>query len=465
MDTLINWVIAPTIIVAVVAILLWQLSLKGIPKFSWRQATTATGTLPPAEPQIFFPDRNNPDGVTLWLKTRIDYYTELVEWKNREHELHTPKVYEWVYWLGCILVAFVFPALYVWAVKTWVPSISFAGTSAAVNPQWFLYLLPITYLIAGFRKVDTDEVAGADFFGKPVHQFDSGLKWVPWGLFGFNKEPTTYVEAEFPGDADLIQWSDEKTPLEPGRVRPIYLTTGEKPAKPGEERLPTDMQMNIGVAEYVQFQLVKSRFFDLEVNIGDIDERKRGEIQTTITGGADPTAKMLEAVRQMRDTSSAFLLVVLGQISLNEIRQHLALINQLLKLMLQAKVMDWGLEVVDGKITKLNGGHEFSKRIQDRADAIADRDAAITRAQGEKQKRILEGEGAAAAELASLKAKADGFEALAEKTKTKAGAQAMNAEVVRELAQAGNIVVVGPQGISDMFGLVKAAQKKEGKQP
>jgi regulator of protease activity HflC (stomatin/prohibitin superfamily) len=454
---------------------IWQ-ALKAIrlPRFPFPGATqppagtpAPAGTPPtgkPKEPNRYHPDRSDPDGIAKWLREHIEYYEKLIEWKNAHHEEHTPEVQEWLFWSLSIGVLLFCGAIAV-ATFLWFPPIATIPLpfieGFVFNPQWVVYLFILVYLLAGFRSVDTDEVAGADFFGEPAHQFDSGLKWVPWLIFGFNKEPTTYVEAEFPGDADQIQWTDEKTELAPGKVRPLYVMTGEKPATPGvpDDRLPTDLQMNIGVAEFVQFHLVKSRFFDLEVNIGDIDPGKEAEIQRTITGGADLTKKMLEAARQMRDTSSSFLLEVLGQISLNEIRQHMQLINELLKLKLHAKIMDWGLELVDGRLTKTNAGHDFNEQLQKRGEAISKRDAVVIEAEGTKTKLVREGEGAASAAQALLEAKAKGYEAIGEVARLKKGREAINSQVVEKLAESGNVVVVGPQGITDMFGLVKAAQK------
>lgn len=445
-----------------------KIRLPGLPTFrrtapvAAAPAAAPTGARrKPTPPKRHHPDRSDPNGIDAWLDEHITYYTKSVEWKKAHHAENTPEVYEWLYFTVCGAVLAV-AALLAAAVALWVPPVAFADWGFPLNPQWFFYLLIAVYLLAGFRMVDTDEVAGADFFGEPVYQFDSGLKWFPWLILGFNKEPTTYVQAEFPGDADHVQWSDEKTELAEGKVRPLYVVTGEKPATPGkpDDRLPTDLQMNIGVAEFVQFRLVKAHFFDLEVNIGDIDADKEIEIRRTITGGTDLTLKMLEAVRQMRDTSGAILLEVLGQLSLNEIRQYLTLINKLLELRLQEKVMDWGLELVDARITKTNAGHDFNEKLQNRGEAISVRDSTIIKAEGEKQRLILEGQGKASATQAELEATANGYQAIGEVVRLKKGREAMNGQVVAKLAEAGNVVVVGPQGITDMFGLVKAAQKQ-----
>jgi len=465
---IIFWKLLPALLQRITSSALWQ----RIRRPWWPQrrqpgATTpaAQATEPPLPPTDTFPDRSvGHNAISQWLLGQIDGYQAIVDWKEEHHAEKTPRVKEELYRATCYFVLLLAAGLTI-VIFTFVPSVAFAQWGFPLNPQWFLLLPIIAYLLLSFRQVDTDQVAGADLFGKPAKQFESGLAWVPLFIFGFNKEPTTFVQAELPGDSDHIQWGDEKDPLKDGKVRPLYVLSGEHFATDAQGnvvRLPTDFQMNFGVSFFTQFRLVKERFFELEVNIGDIDPLNEGDLRRAVTGGTDLTKKMLEVVRQIRDTGAAVLVEVLGQMSLNEIRQHMTLINRLLRLRLQAKVMDWGIDLVDGRITKTNPGHSFNEELQNRGKAVSKRDSMITVAEGTRRKLALEGEGAAAAELALLNAKAEGYEAIGRTTGTEAGSAAMASETVQKLAEAGNVVVVGTQGVADLMGLVKAAQKPTG---
>lgn len=400
------------------------------------------------------PDRTKANGVERWLRAQIRYYEKVIEEETAAHKSTTPIVHE-NYFPIIIGFSILLMIIYAIVVYTMVPSIIFREGPLPVNPQLFAYLLIPVYILVSFRSVGVDEVAGADFFGMPVRQFSNGLKWVPFGLLHFQVEKATFVQSEFPGDADHIQWSDEKTPLEPGKVRPIYLLTNENP----DGSLPTDVQMNIGIAALAKFQLVPERLFDLIKNVGPIDRAKEDEIRRTMTGGENVSRVMLEIVRHLRDTSTAEMVQIAGQMSYNEIRGHLQLINELLFLRLHKTLVKWGVHLMEAEITKLNPGHDFNEAIQARGRAKAERDAVILRAEGKKRELILEGEGAATARRNFLEAEAKGYAKIAKEVQTEAGQIAISAETAGKLAAAGNTVVVGTDGVRDLIGLVTAARK------
>lgn len=404
------------------------------------------------------PDRTKQNGVELWLKSQIRHYEKVIATEDEAQRRDTPIVQE-TYFLYINLTIFVFMSMYILLILEIIPSILFDNWLIPINPRIFAYLPILAYVIVSFRSVGVDEIAGADFFGKPVRQFSNGLKWVPFGLFHFQVEKATFVQSEFPGDSDHIQWSDEKTALSQGKVRPIYLLTGENP----DGKLPTDKQMNVGIAALAKFQLIPERLFDLIKNVGPIDRSKADEIRVTMTGGENVSVVMLEVVRHLRDTATAVMTEIAGQLSYNELRGHLNLVNRLLFLRLQRTVITWGIQLTEAGVTKINPGHEFNEKIQDRGQALADRDAMILRAEGEKQKRVLEGEGNAAARQKFLEAEAKGYAKIAEQAKTEAGQIAISAEVAGKLAASGNTIVVGTDGVKDLIGIVAAGKKVGGK--
>lgn len=400
------------------------------------------------------PDRTKSNGVELWLKSQIRYYEKYIASEDEKQRRETPIVNENLFFY-ITLSTIVAISLAMLLVSAFVPTVMFESGFIPINPQILAYLPFIAYVIVSIRSVGVDEVGGADLFGQPVRQFSNGLKWIPFGIFNFQTEKATFVQSEFPGDTDHIQWSDEKTKLEPGKVRPIYLLTGENP----DGKLPTDKQMNVGVAALAKFQVVPERLFDLLKNVGPIDVSKETEIRYTMTGGENVSPLMLEVVRHLRDTATAVMTEIAGQISYNELRGHLNLVNRLLFLRLQKTVMSWGIQLAEAGVTKINPGHEFNEKIQDRGQALADRDAMILRAEGEKQKRVLEGEGAATARLKLLEAEAKGQAKIAEVAKTEEGKIAISAEVAGKLAASGNTIVVGTDGVKDLIGIVAAGKK------
>lgn len=398
----------------------------------------------------YSPDREveKENAVPNWLSRKIEHYKKLSSKQAEVHDDLTPKVREDLFPKIVRLTATIFLVTMIL-----VPAITGWLTASFTNGA--IMLVPfLVYAIAGFRSVAVDEVAGADFFGQPVMQFDKGLYWIPPVVLNFSKEKATYVQSEFPGDADHVQWTDEEVPLQAGKVRPIYVLTGENP----KGKLPTDKQMNIGIAALVKFQLEPKRFFDLITNVGPIDKEKRDAVKSTMTGGENLSDIMLEVVRHLRDTTAAFLAETAGKMSYNETVENLHLINELLLQRLQETVINWGVKVLEARITKLNPGHQFNKNLQLRGDAMSIRDNKIIVAEGERKRLILEGEGAASAELALLKAKADGYKAIQEKAGVD-GQTAISAETAGKLAASGNVVVVGTSGVNDLLGIVAASKK------
>jgi hypothetical protein len=423
----------------------------------------ASATSIPMPPAL--PDRSTPEGVANWLNGQINYQEALNE-GLRASVKDTPIVTEWLFY--AISAATIVAALgFCLLVYLFLPVETVTIMSIPFDPKVYLYLIPLVYLAAGFRTIDTDQIAGATFAGTPVYQFENGLKWVPWGVFSLTKDTTTYVQGEFPGDADRIDWTGEKNDIDPGKVRPLYVLFAENP----KGNLATDKQLNAGVAFLVKMRLISELYFYMVRNLSPIDESKREEFLTNVTGGVNVSDRMLEAFRHLRDTGAAFSLEIAGQLSYNEVTTHLALVNRLFMLRLQHEVEKWGIELVEGRYTKINAGHEFNKILEKRGAALAEKDATITTAEAEKQKQILigegakanltlTGEGAAAAKLADYTAQAEGLEKIAKVMSKKAGRAAQNAQVAKDLGAHGNVTILGAQGFNELLGIANVIQKK-----
>lgn len=400
------------------------------------------------------PDRSQSDGVGVWLDQQIKYYEERLEAARRKQERETPGVYEWKFWTITALVTAALVATVWWIIPSYVP----ADVGIMINPRYAFYVLVGAYVLASFFMVDTDEIIGLAFFGRPMIVFDSGLKWAPWLIFRRNTESIDFVQAEFPGDNDRIQWGDEKAELLPGQVRPIYVLFAENP----NGTLPSDKQMNVGVAFLTKIRMIKSRFFDLVKNLAPIDEAKREEFLKNVTGGTKVTNRMLEALRHLRDTGATVSLELAGQLSYNETTTHLTQVNRLLMLRFEHKVASWGIELVEGSFTKIDAGHTFNTELQKRGAAISARDAKRIESEGTRDQLKNEGEGRAQAARALLEATAEGYKKIMTETGVD-GAGVVSSEVAKALAQGQNNTIV-VDGATGLMGLALAgAQAIKGK--
>ncbi len=372
--------------------------------------------------------------VRQWLLDEISWHKQEIAIKQAKYNNETPEVAEWLFWVITSIVVILVGGI---TFLTWryIPSLIIVS-GFELNPQILIYMLVGVYVLAGLRPIDTDKVAGLDFAGTPVRQFGNGLKWYPWLVFRLTIETAQLVQAEAPGDADHIFWKDEEEELPPNTVRPIYVLSGENP----DGILPTDKQVNLGVSYMTKFQLVKERFFDLVRNVSPVDPENGKMIMDTMTGGQAITKRLLEVLRHLRDTGSAFAAGILGKLSYNEITAHRHLVDELLKLRVELEMIPWGLELEEARFTQINPGHSYNKDLQRRAEAVTERDRLSTEADGKAAAIEKEGIAAAKARKAMLQAEAEGQKAIRDELGV-TGDVAIAAEVAKELAKGGNTVI------------------------
>lgn len=414
----------------------------------WMSRKTLAGTTPatpaysatarpaglPARP-VF--SRAVEEPVRSWLLADIAWLKQCINNKEMDHHEKTPEVTEWLFWALTMVVVGTLTGIATATVFLIPSEISVGGI--AFNPQMILLLAELLYIAAGFRSIPTDRAAGLDFAGTPVKQFGNGLKWYPWLVFNLTTESALLVQAEFPGDADHVFWGGEEKELTDGKVRPIYILTGENPGS----NLPTDLQTNLGASALVRFQLVSQRYFDLVRNVAPVDEANGSVIRETMTGNSSVTPRLLEVLRQLRDTGARYMGEVIGKLSYNEITLHRALLDEWLFNRIKLEMIPWGLELREAGFTQLNPGHDYNKALQDRSAASITRDAIVLQAEGDKRKLELLGEGTAAARLALLKAEAEGQKKIRDGLGV-SGEQVLAADVGKELGKGGNTVIVGP---------------------
>jgi hypothetical protein len=257
------------------------------------------------------------------------------------------------------------------------------------------------------------------------------------------------VQAEFPGDSNRIHWEDEKTELPKNKVRPIHILTGENP----EGTLPSEKQINLGVGMMFKIQVTSDCFFDLVRNTPPIDPANGAEIVESIVGNTNVTPRLLEILRHLRDTSARIAAEVLGQLSYNEITTHRALVDEWLEERMRLELVAWGVKLREAGFTVLNPGHSYNQDIEQRAKASAARDAAILAAEGERKKRILEGEGAATALRAQFEAEAGGKKAIMDALGV-SGEAVLASELGEKVAEGGNAVIA--DGLGGLGAMLKA---------
>jgi hypothetical protein len=415
----------------------------------WMSRKTPKGTTPatpaysaPTRPAGLPPrpvfSRAAAEPVRNWLLADIAWLKQCIDNKETDHHEKTPEVTEWLFWALTTVVVGTLTGIAT-ATVLLVPS-EIEVWSIAFNPQLILLLAELVYVAAGFRAIPTDRAAGLDFAGTPVKQFGNGLKWYPWLVFNLTTESALLVQAEFPGDADHVFWGGEEAELPDGKVRPIYILTGENPGS----NLPTDLQTNLGASALVRFQLVSKRYFDLVRNVAPVDDANGSFIRETMTGNSSVTARLLEVLRQLRDTGARYMGEVIGKLSYNEITLNRALLDEWLFNRIKLEMIPWGLELREAGFTQLNPGHDYNKALQQRSAASIARDALVLQADGKGREIERIGEATASARLALLKAEAEGQKKIRDGLGV-SGQEVLAADVGKAMADGdSNTVIIGP---------------------
>lgn len=320
-------------------------------------------------------------------------------------------------------------------------------------------LLQIVHFAASIRSVEVDKLAGLTFFGRPLYELHSGLYVIPRGLVRLVTASRNYRDKRFPGPADQIyRVSAEEQKKSPfgdapppgsGMVRPILVTTGEPKLTREEQKQqkggvsnPLDRQLSVEIAYYARFRPNQEfgGIFRIARNLtsqsNDIDDRIEDLIQE----------------QSERDIKS-----ILTQLTPATIIENWSLINEVFVLKLRLGVLRLGIDIDNGSgLDDLNPSHSTNEAQAEVAREEFKKAATIRKAEAEREKRTLEGQGAANAELARLKAVAEGTNKIKDNLKVP-GETVMAAEAARTLGD--KTVVLGAEGVAQVTGLVDVLRK------
>lgn len=295
------------------------------------------------------------------------------------------------------------------------------------GPTTILFVL--VYLALSTREVPADEVAAAFSYGKALVILSSGLHFVPLGLIQIRRGPRTVQEFQCPGEPETVQKTDDGIPLEPGMVRPIRVVTGG--SKGGKDIL--DTRMTITLSFFVQWAITD--VLDYASNYGSSTEIKK----------------------QVRDIGEAILAEIATGHTPASFIGALPGINQDLTKKIAKRFKNSGVRIISTRLISPDISHEVSTALANIPKARAEAAQVAIKAEGDKTKLIKEGAGKASAELASLKARAEGQKKMRDDLKV-GGKDILASEAVRGILAQTDVLVMGGDGMKDAIGLVKAAQ-------
>lgn len=340
--------------------------------------------------------------------------------------------------------------------------------------SWFFGLMPVFHFLLSLRSVGIEELGATSFFGQPIEEVDPGLVLVPFPFVKLHHDPRGIIQMEIPGEPEEVQKEDEDR-IEPGKKAPVRIihsppetavfyvengSTGKFTTKnwasfdskeqtaikedPLNRRLATEvstiLRLRIRPGEYIQFIQV----------IGDLDKARKQLEDAVVSAEQSELGKVTASHAVIRKSYISELIKRAVEIRTGEIpRPEDGKFN-----------LSWGVDVETVEIKLIDTGETVNRAVAAASAAGFRKHETITTAEGERQKRILEGEGLAKARQLLLEAEAVGAAKLAEVAGTDAGKMALALETMRDALKGANYSIVPSEGF---LGAVSALQETLGK--
>ncbi|MFA6227163.1 MAG: SPFH domain-containing protein [Candidatus Paceibacterota bacterium] len=306
------------------------------------------------------------------------------------------------------------------------------------NLGFIIISLQMVYFALSCKIIGPRIKAVLVFLGNPVYEVSSGFAFVPFLFSWLEKMPGTVIQMQIPGEPEMIDRSgDDKKKLSPGMVRPIRITTGFAAVAiknfPADKKIimddPLQKRMTLEVTGYIRMK-VKNAVEYLK-NLGSIEQLEK----------------------QVRDTFEATMNVEFGRRTPGLITTHLKEVNKALLREMKRIVEKpgWGLEVESVGLLERDITHQLNTALRDASmadvmiqTAESQKQQAIRKAEGERQKRILEGQGDGLAEQSVLEGRAKGLEKWVDLAKTREGLITLQIQLANETVQKAKYSILEP---------------------
>lgn len=305
-----------------------------------------------------------------------------------------------------------------------------------VDLGWLMVSLLGIYTVASIRFVKKDEIGGILFLEKPIKQVGPGVQFAPLGLMSVSTVPSTAIDIQIPGPREKA-WTEESIPPE-GYFIPARVTFKREAGTddPLNERVTAEM--------YFFVRLKIKDVLKFWPNLGSVGELEKEITQTVIASATE----------------------VLTQKTVAQALQSFEEVNKNIKEAIEELVGEnsgdpngWGIDLINAKMLPIGFNHALNTAISGLPKSVLEASAVKETAQGEKQKRILEGEGTAAAIKASRLAE---VEALVQKKADMGveGGELLSLEALAEGLKAGQVIIGGDVGLVGLLKMIEAVKPK-----
>jgi hypothetical protein len=385
------------------------------------------GAVPPTEPPVEGPPPEAAPPESTFTRVELPQEERPVEDVPNDQALYqTLRLWAWVaYAISAAL------ALIVWGILSF-----FFDQPHALLGFWSMAPTLLHFSLS-IKRSHAEEITWFYSYDVALVRARAGLRFVPFGLMNLEAEPRDIQKINVPAHEDKIFWQDEKVPLPPGLTRPIFMSTTAIIRDP-KGNPKSQAQQSVGVGWFILWGINNVPNF-----------RSNSHSRREVDG-------------QLRMVSHAVIGEDIAANDLDTLLANLAQINLHLDDHLRTRTKNWGIEIYEVGLFKINPSHEFATAQRDAAMAPFLAQAKVTAAKATARERILLGDADGRAEQARIRGpligRAEGLKRILTDLGVE-GAEVLASDTARGIAENTELMMVGAgDGLRDILGAVRVGQ-------
>lgn len=334
---------------------------------------------------------------------------------------------------------------------------------------WTSTLIILVHIILSIRMVDVDEVAGVEFWGRPLRVVNPGLVLIPLGIFQLRKVTRRVQQREIPAE-DKYLYRGEGDVVPEGTIPPLRITHAGKmePAQirelkklyPGDLELfwvgneevrekkkaeeqttdPLQTRLTVEWKYFYRFRIDPKRCWDFFQNIGGDDDLR-------------------EVHKQLEDTLTSTLVGILQIMDLSTALANQNWVSDKLKINGEKLLKEWGVDLETARVKNPALSKTLNTAILSVSTATLTATAKSAEADGERQRLEKVGAGQAQATLLMLTAEADGLAKRAATAKTEEGKFVSALDTLGKVLPEADLSFFGADALGDIAKVTKVVQQ------
>lgn len=262
-----------------------------------------------------------------------------------------------------------------------MPFIALSATLTLLRGQvpWMEIVISLPFLAyygTSIERVKANYVGGIFVLERYAWEVGPFYYFVPRGICKLGVLPVSFNQEQFPGDPERISKRSDEHDLN-GMLRPFRIPTAG--SEPGSGDDPLRTRMTLEPTASVVWRLARKGFFEMWIRIpGDTWEEKYANI-----------------VRQMYDSLHSMLGKSLAKRTPVQLYENLEEVDKELKAALVKALKKFGVQIDRVEMQPPPPPHRVNIALAEISEALARKQAGITKAEEEKQSEILRQEGVA----------------------------------------------------------------------